>query len=70
MAKVPSLTDSAPELESGALFERLFPASPQRWLNQPEVAPQVQGRMSIASWLLLHCSVPYLPRASIVILAT
>ena len=41
---------SAPDSESGALFERLLSASPQRRPNQPGAAPQDQGRVSIASY--------------------
>jgi hypothetical protein len=38
-----SLTGSAPESESGALIDGLFPPSPHRWPNQPWTAPEVPG---------------------------
>src|SRR5262245_46870964 len=45
-ASVPRLdvySRSAPESESGALIDGLFPPSPHRWPNQPWTAPEVPG---------------------------
>jgi hypothetical protein len=36
-----ALEQSAPDSESGALFDGVFPPSPHRWPNQPWTAPEV-----------------------------
>ena len=45
---------SAPESESGALIDGLFPPSPHKWPNQPWTAPEVPGG-HVDSKLLAGC---------------
>jgi hypothetical protein len=45
---------SAPESESGALIDGLFPPSPHRWPNQAWTAPEVPGG-HVDSKLLVGC---------------
>jgi hypothetical protein len=44
-----SPSQRGPESRSGALFQRMFSASPQRWPNPLEAAPQIQDRVSMPS---------------------